>query len=351
MVGTFCADFLCIFVPVWLWNKWLDSERAAVSQLKTEFKDFGLAMTIEELLPPAVSDEQNAAFIYNEIFSSFPRYSESSPFHLLIDAEPEDLKSGEYLEYLKDPTVILALEKLHKIRNYPNCRWQRNYADGLNMEFPHISHLHSAMKLLMAAYQVSGDEHYLRDGLQLVLHMYDSGGVLIEFLVAISLEALLLRELEQSSDPQGYMEQLSGINLRHAIIDAVQFERITIGEWVFDHLQNGTFDADYFFHEEDISGRGFIFKPLKERDRVFFLQEMLRWHRYMESQLHQPTIDLSLYADPKEFPFGSEGSQMALPALSFLVEKVADLEQQRRHILEPTPTEGASEPGAAARTQ
>jgi hypothetical protein len=219
------------------------------------------------------------------------------------------------------------------------------------MELPHISHLRSAMKLLMAAYQVSGDEHYLRDGLQLVLHTYDSGGVLTEFLVAISLEALLLRELEQSSDPQGYMEQLSGINLRHAIIDAVQFERITIGEWVFDHLQNGTFNADYFFHEEDISGRGFIFKPLNERDRVFFLQEMLRWHRYMESQLHQPTIDLSLYADPKEFPFGSEVSQMVLPGLSSLVEKVADLEQQRRHILEPTPTEGASEPGAAARTQ
>jgi hypothetical protein len=121
----------------------------------------GIKFKMEEVIPPMIPDESNAAIIYNRIFKLQDKLNEqykellqnihldfvSTPSFPLKETPAEQIAQARNL-LLKNSEFILLFSMVEDAVAMPECRFPMNYEAGWAMQYPHLSKLISLTKLL-----------------------------------------------------------------------------------------------------------------------------------------------------------------------------------------------------------
>ena len=140
LVG-FCAFMFFMFLaPCKALNIEIEKE---LSRIRAE----GEPVSLEELAPPLIPEDENAAFIYEKAFQKMERIPPE--MRDLLEKRPSELTSQKRTA-LKDffdenKEVFLLLDQA---MTYKRCRFPVDYQKGFFAEFPHLSKLRDSARLL-----------------------------------------------------------------------------------------------------------------------------------------------------------------------------------------------------------
>lgn len=176
-------------------------------------KKAGLPLTIKEIIPSPVPDSENAALVYNEIYSIYEKlnkgYSkewEYMPFVGKVDIRELSLAQKERLAELvfNDPDFIRMYELIKKAVDMPSCRFNIKYEDGFNMILPHPHKMRAiatmtSVKIFLLTEQDRYDEalEFARIGLRLG-NALENDPIIISQLVRRSCDDIVMRGLRKT---------------------------------------------------------------------------------------------------------------------------------------------------------
>lgn len=102
----------------------------------------------ERMVPPPIADEDNAALLYQQAFTLIDGLNLTDAEQELLKKEPplsdEELAAARALWERCGPAVTLLTEGASR----PACRFPLDYADGFDMELPHIDQAIMAARVL-----------------------------------------------------------------------------------------------------------------------------------------------------------------------------------------------------------
>ena len=107
---TLILPVVIVLLAIAMWNIWLVVERNALEEIRQEMAEIGLVNSIDELIPEAIQDHQNAANAYQEAFDLFSSYEFTEPFMAILQTDPEELQQSDYKEHLNDQRVTEVLQ-------------------------------------------------------------------------------------------------------------------------------------------------------------------------------------------------------------------------------------------------
>jgi len=133
------------------------SLKKEIKRLKTA----GIPLTMEEVIPPPISDEENAAVIYQQAFNLLEILDKKYPeeFKLLshvyyVHNNLDNLTSEQKQRFsrlaLNDTDFINLFQLLEKAASLPACRFDIQYEEGSEAELPHLSKMRKLAQLLGA---------------------------------------------------------------------------------------------------------------------------------------------------------------------------------------------------------
>jgi hypothetical protein len=133
----------------------LEGLLAALQSKDPEVRKAGLASLGQEIAPPPVPEEANAAVLYRKAFEKFQwGDAESERWADLTAREPLSLADRLELQALLKRNEE-ALGFLHQAAEVPGCNFDVDYSRGISAELPHIHNLLIGAKLLATEAMVS----------------------------------------------------------------------------------------------------------------------------------------------------------------------------------------------------
>lgn len=225
-----------------------------------ELKAKGRPMSIAEIVPSLVPDEENAALLYNKVFvlMGLPEIKNAL-------AVIKDLKSYSNISQWTDeqrigiPKLInsrdmqYVYELLEQGSKKSKCNFNPNYEDGPNVLLPHLNSMREAMRLLCIKAIVeakSGNMEKAFDtlliGLKISNHLKDEP-LLISQLVRIACDGILVECIEGISNSRSIpiekskliMDELTVHKDNEPFVKCMDGERIIFGMWTFERILRG----------------------------------------------------------------------------------------------------------------
>src|SRR6185295_4797208 len=126
-----------LFLALMCWALWAVAREASDRRLRKALETLnedGYATCLQDLAPPQVPQEQNAALFYSAAFSAFRSLKLSGYYwrEELSEADPEE--RAEITRDLDRASELFGL--IRHARRLPKCRFERDYAKGIKVNFP-----------------------------------------------------------------------------------------------------------------------------------------------------------------------------------------------------------------------
>ena len=282
---------------------------AKLNQAYEDLKKDGRPTESWQVIPPKVTDTQNAALLY-ECAVSFLRAQPAPDWNLLqyLGAQSDKLiketldpnKITKLEQLMAQEEVLLALSIVKQGTQRDSCRFDLNYDDGLGIPLPHLYGLRNFIfigcaKALIEAKTGNPDKAW--DTIATQLKFIDAlwtEPIIISQMVRINsirLSCKTIRKIceiappneQQYTDIQNLLKDLDDIR---PLIIAIDGDRLLLGEWVYKlskhelFLQNDLFSEDWPYN---ILGRIYtLFKPTFIADHAAYLQLMREYVRFAE---------------------------------------------------------------------
>ena len=226
---------------------------------RNELRAAGRPMTPEDIIPKDVPASENAAPLYESAFALLDSltignepFSAAVSFSKSVSACEQDPDSDDKLAALErllaDPGVVLAMQLIDKATARPRCNFDLPYEQGAMMLFPHVNGMIKASRFLSAKALLDArrgnTEAFWRD-IETSFRMADAlreEPVLISALVRLSLLKATASGIVAHAGRVPPDDEISAridgwlLNARDAapIVLAMDGERLTMGEWLFD---------------------------------------------------------------------------------------------------------------------
>jgi hypothetical protein len=220
--------------------------RSALARLKAS----GAPTTWEQVIPPPVPDDQNAALLYEKAIAAMlppsqalDEYAGSNP------AERRKTQSQVASILALDSSTLHLLAEAAK---RPKCRFNRNWNDPINMSFVEMFRLKSLTRLVSAQAVLQADRGDVPGALQtwlinaaMVKHL-ESDPMLLSQVTAVAVTAISAASLPQileDSRPspeacRRVAQALAGLDLRRAFVRSLEAERVLNLRWMHEAGQN-----------------------------------------------------------------------------------------------------------------
>jgi len=289
----------------------LTAGRHELVKQENAWRAMGGVFDFSEMAPDAIPDKENAAVVYGVAFAFLDGLSVYE--NNLLGKDPAKNPGGvAVLDKCKG--LIIQLRNASKMEK---CRWDIDYAAGINTEFPHLSKVRTAARLLASdAYQSleeGHDDEVVRDieaMLQMGLHVAN-GSTIIEQLVAIAIvkEGVLLYEnlfRDHIAPANEVVKIVSGYD------DREMFHRSLMGEVAMSRsaIEDVMNDPQYSILRYT--------KFLLPWDRAYYLRHMIIWAKDCDKPYFEKPV-----VDEEHIPYYAPTSNIILPAFSRAVATLA----------------------------
>ncbi len=353
-------------LPIVAWGTWLLVERSRLGAVEARIRAEGLATTLEQVLPPPVAPEDNAAPLIEEAAAQLEALKESGFAVRFPGAGNKDtdplLFDEEKLEELKaqmaSPEVQAVLKLLREASAKPACRFERDYSQGMFMEVGGMTALLQGAKLLALSARLQAMEKKSTGAMEDVLaitRLANFGledSLVLGWLVGVTTDLIgigagagVLGEFSPDHLPADLLRQLGRQWATHAAearknsARAIDAERVFFTGWVFQtiyrrqHSLAHTISASMFIEpaQPPIRWRLIFWAyeyplyPLMLADHRAFLESMLALR---ERILGGPSADLPAEDTDivDHIPSDALLTRMALPGLAKLRPRLDEYE-------------------------
>ena len=295
LIIIFIILAVLIGTPVAVWNIWCWSAQRKLDAVLDELRQRGEPLTLAEMAPPEIPDEENAAVLYGQACAQLdllPKETRDAIWDLVMKREPltpEELEEARKL--LRDAKEPLRL--LREGSRRPRCRFPVDYSGpAFEGRLPPLRQVQAGSRLLDLAACVNLADGKPDDALGdcvsalRMAHFADDEPCLISLLVEVAVtEAALsrLKTLLNESAPsrealETVLPALGDIEDRDQFVRTIKGERC-LGLSMFHVLmiEPGNFD---------LTGQGvpfpnrilcFLFKPILLADERYYLECMDRF--------------------------------------------------------------------------
>ena len=294
------AIALSLIYTLLLWQANRDIQRA-YSALEAD----GRPMRVEQIIPPAIPDTDNAALVYRAVALQLKSESGggNNLFHELADLadrmradstnpQPEE----RFRELSERPVVRDAFIALRRGTEKKGCRYDLDYSEGAGILLPHLQDLRNLSKILSAQARLNAAEGNVEQAWNDVIASLKLANALArepilmsqlvrcaQFEIAVDLiHSVAAYAPPSQSQNEEIEELLLTFEDRSNLVAAIDGERLLLGEWAFalprSALQIGN-------ELEDGAAREVVefvvsFNPLLRRDHAAYLTTM---HAYAEA--------------------------------------------------------------------
>lgn len=279
-----------------------------LSETLKQAKASGIKMTLEEIIPPPVPDEQNAALVYEEAFALVDKLKEKykdeweyMPYMINKrgnSVTPETLSTEQKKILakllLEDADFLKLYILIEKAVELPECRFDIKYEDGFAMLLPHPQNIRQLARLMVArTYILTEEKRYkealssFRVGLKLGESLKDEP-VLISQLVRIAIDGITTESIQPiiNTYPEeilikDYQELILEIDKKEKKLmkglegelvwgSTFGFEKFLKGD-VKDLVSSGIFDRQVILYRLYVS---YPAKPLLKQDYNFYVRSL-----------------------------------------------------------------------------
>lgn len=300
---------------------------AELAKLKAQ----GMPLSMAEVAPKAVPDDQNAAVLYQKVFKvEFSPGEQTAEEGIagLSDSEEDTIR--EYLRnpnpelernvrvLLGRPQVQKALKILREASKRPHCVFPINWEDGMQVVFPQYAKFREACRLVVAQAQLAAGEGNLAEALgwcEVSLRMADHVAfepTLIGQLVSYAVRSITLRSVQRflseaqltPAQAEQFAHYLEQINLYDELARAMIGER-AFGLDSYRRIRRGALPA-----------------PLGAFDELVYLKNMQRAIELAALPHHQAARgDQALIEERKRWPNKYTLASTIVPALGKCANK------------------------------
>jgi len=277
---------------------------AKLSQAYRDLEKDGRPVELTEVIPPEVSDSQNAALLY-ESAALFLKAQPAPNGNLLmylgahsdkfIKETLDSDKLTEFEQLMAQEKVLQALSMVEQGTQRDSCRYDLNYDDGLGIRLPHLHGLRNLIFIGCAKAQIeakTGNPDTAWEMVRTQLKFADAlrtEPVLVSQLVRmgmISLSCDTIKKLCEIAPPndQQYrtIESLLGdLDEITSIVRAIDGERLLFGEWAFSLPKDELKETIGGFSENYIPGIIHRFRFLRLTFIPLFLADRAAYMRFM----------------------------------------------------------------------
>ena len=264
LVGIFAAVVLVVGLAIWLaircgklpdtagrvmrsFVESMPDAEQAKQELEGELEKIraaGEPMTLEEIIPPEVPDEENAALLYQKAFEKLDLSAEDKDVlgDLLSSMARPPRREAPPMQAIEQIVAknAAAIALLEKAAQWPKCRFPVNWSAGADAEFPHYPKLRTCARVLAAEVVLEvrrGEASEALDTVQVGLAMCEAirdEPTLISQLVRYALVQMLLRPLhvvlEQDVVPtascRGLFDYLQRMEFMQSFVHSLWGERV-----------------------------------------------------------------------------------------------------------------------------
>lgn len=174
-----------------------------------EIKNSGKPVTLLDLIPPPIPDEENAAPVYKKAFAIMVKGTkEEEKLHDLKWSEEEVPAVRRLLEKNED-----TLNLLQQATSFEKSQFPLDYAKGFEMPLPHLAQFRNCARLLAADALIKAMDGEIDEALsscQVGLRMGKASQdpiILISYLVRNAIDAIMLTALEEILSESGDVSQ------------------------------------------------------------------------------------------------------------------------------------------------
>jgi len=186
--------FFAVFAPSEALNMEVNAELARIGAE-------GEPVTLMDLAPPPLADEENAALIYEQAFAEIGEIPEQMTD--LLEMQPSEL-TPEHKDALQDflAEKAIGFSLLDKAASYKACRFPVDYEEGFVADLPHLSKLRECARLLALKSLLEVDKGNVGQALRTCLQTKNLGEslsiepFLTSQLTRIGVSHVMLRSLE-----------------------------------------------------------------------------------------------------------------------------------------------------------
>lgn len=288
----------------------------------TSVREKGEPLTLREIAPPPLPDEENAALLYVKAFTLLPRTKGNgkkqitdedtvtySRFISDVPAKKHKVTLDQVREALNGTEAALAL--IRQAAAMPQARFPVDWEAGAAANFPHHSKLRSLSRLMAAHAKLSaieGRPNVALDDIEAIIGMARHTlhePILIGQLVGYACLNIASQTLEQVldytqpdiEDSRHLIQTLGQLDIRTAYTRSLQGERAT-GLWIFNLREQNPREFLPMIRSADspegpfnnglVQGAYAVGAPIFKLDQAFYLQ-------YMAEQIEQSRLETSEY--------------------------------------------------------
>lgn len=233
ILGPFLLLFFVLFY-VFIFSFFLPSKAVniEIEEELANIKAKGEPVTLEELAPPLIPDEENSAFIYEEVsekIGEIPCDIEGLLSKLSSELTSEEKTTLE--KFLNEKEEAISL--LDRAMAYKKCRFPINYEEGYNAEFPHLKYMRKCARLLALeslCQAKKGDVESAVDTSLKIMKISESLSfepTLISQLVKIAIGGIMINSLEKILS-----EGNISIRTLEELIDVLEIYREDMSKWL-----------------------------------------------------------------------------------------------------------------------
>lgn len=255
--GILAAGFTASAIA---WLVWLGVEQGRLEQIKSEIRAAGVPLAEADILPPILSDADNAAPMLRRSKALMKKLRADGSFVLPFSGSRspkrdlflfDDIQLARLRDQVAGPEVQEALTLAREASRMPGVQFERNYSQGPLMELGEINFLDEARLLGTSAWLQARDGD-ARGAAADLLACSQLGGlgfrdvILLGWLVGAATDAVSLNmsPMVLSALPRGEFRLedwkpllanwgQNGKNARNSLARALDGERILMGAWVF----------------------------------------------------------------------------------------------------------------------
>jgi len=266
-----------------------------------ELKVQGRPMTIAEIVPPPVPDEENAAILYNKAFELMKQKETSEMIETIKNVKSfSDISQWTDKQREEIPKLVNSRDAqdiyqlLEEGSRKPKCNFNPEYEKGFEMLIllPHLSTMRDAVELLCIKTLLEAEAGNLEEAIDTLLiglrfsnHLKDEQ-TLISQLVRITCDQLLIECIKGISYsrviPEGQaaliINELSTHKDVEPFVKCTDMERVGLGTWAFERILRakprelkGVIFINYSPHTPLIFIVALLGKPIFKKDFVCYL--------------------------------------------------------------------------------
>jgi len=285
---------------------------AKLRRAYADLKKDGRPMEPWQVIPPEVSDTENAALLYQSA-ALLLKAQPARDDNLLVDLGDlsdkflkdslDPNKLDEFKQLIAQDVVTQALSIVEQGTRRDSCRFDLDYDEGLNILLLHRSDLRDLARILCAKAYFEAETGNPDNAWDMVTtqlkfaNALKTEPVLISQIVRMAMVRLscdTIKKLceiappsvQQTSDIQNLLKDFDDIR---TLIYSIDAERLLIGEWVFNLTKDEMYKTGMENIQKDTDGLihkliffGITFKPLFLADHAAYLRFMHDGTRFLE---------------------------------------------------------------------